>query len=163
MHTLLAPANRKKTVENSVEFGNTVVSVLLDGEDTAGQFSMLEIVGRPGTEPPYHVHQNEDETFYILEGRISFMVDGVVYDLVAGDTMFLPRNVPHTFRVRSEHARGILTVTPSGFDGYFRAIGRPVDSLDTPKPAPPPPDIHERMAKISAQFGVRMMDQQPEF
>ena len=163
METLLAPAKRSKSVLNSVAFGNAMVSFLLNGEDTNGQFSMMEIVARPGTEPPYHVHDREDETFHLLEGRIAVMIDGMVYEANAGDTVLLPRRVPHTFRVRSEHARTLLTVTPAGFDGYFRAIGDAVDSLDIPAAAPPPAGYREHVAKVSARFGVRIMDQQPEF
>jgi quercetin dioxygenase-like cupin family protein len=69
--TLLSPVKRVKTIANSVAFGNAMVSVLLDGEDTGGNFSMMEVVAKPGTEPPYHVHENEDEAFYLLEGRVS--------------------------------------------------------------------------------------------
>src|SRR6476646_6751404 len=97
---LAAPAKRVKTIENSVAFGNAMVSVLVGREDTGGSFSMMEVIAKPGTEPPYHVHEREDETFYLLEGRVSVMLDGTVYDMVPGETIFLPRQVPHTFRIR---------------------------------------------------------------
>ena len=161
--TLLAPVKRVKTIANSVAFGNAMVSVLLDGEDTGGSFSMMEVVAKPGTEPPYHVHENEDEAFYLLEGRVSVMVDGQIYDMAPGESIFLPRGVPHTFRIRSEVARTILTVTPSGFENYFRAIGHPVESLAIPDAAPPAANYFERVSRISAQHGVRIMQDQPVF
>jgi quercetin dioxygenase-like cupin family protein len=161
--TLVTPAKRVKTIENSVAFGNAMVSVLVGREDTGGSFSMMEVVMKPGTEPPYHVHEHEDEIFYLLEGRVSVMLDGTVYEVMPGETIFLPRQVPHTFRIRSEVARTILTVTPSGFEEYFRSIGHPVKALGVPETAPPPPDFFARVAQVSARHGVRIMEEQPVF
>src|SRR6185295_19787201 len=106
-----------------------VVSFLVTGEETNGSFSLLEITQRPGSEPPYHVHDLEDETIYVLEGQISFMVDGEIQELGAGQTIFLPRGIPHTFRVRSEMARTLLYLTPAGFENYFRSLGSPARSI----------------------------------
>jgi quercetin dioxygenase-like cupin family protein len=161
--TLMAPVKRAKSISNSVAYGNGVVSVLLDRQDTGGVLSVMEVVARPGTEPPYHIHEREDETFVLLEGRVSFMVDGEVFELSPGETIFLPRQVPHTFRIRSESARAILTVTPSGFEDYFRTLGHSVEALAIPQPAPPPAGFFEKIAKTSAQFGVRIMEDQPVF
>jgi quercetin dioxygenase-like cupin family protein len=161
--TISAPVKRFKAVSNSVAYGNALVCVLLDAEDTRGSFSLLEIEARPGTEPPYHVHERADETFYLLDGRVSFMVDGKVYDVVPGETLFLPRLVPHTFRIRSASARALLTVTPSGFENYFRTLGQAAGSLSIPKPAPPPPNFFQKLAQTTAKLGVRNLENQPVF
>jgi quercetin dioxygenase-like cupin family protein len=160
---MMAPVKRAKTVSNSVAHGNGLVSVLIEGKDTGGVLSVMEIVARPGTEPPYHVHEREDECLYILEGHISVMIDGDVFEVTPGDTIFMPRQVPHTFRIRSEYMRAILTVTPSGFENFFRTIGRPVEALAIPKPVPPPAGFLEKIARASEQFGVRIEEDQPVF
>jgi len=161
--TALTPVKSSKAVENSMSYGTALVTFLINGEDTGGDFSLLEMNARPGSEPPYHIHEREDETFYILEGRVSVMVDGEIHELGAGETMFLPRGIPHTFRIRSASARALLVLTPSGFEGYFRAMGQPAETLEIPEPAELPADFMERVARETAVRGVRLASTQPEF
>jgi len=146
-----------------VTFGKVNMSVLLTAENTGGVFSLVENVMRPGTEPPYHVHELEDETFYVLEGQLGVMVDGEVYEVRAGEAIFLPRGVPHTFRVRSEIVRGLGVITPSGFEKFFQAIGKPAGSMDPPSEFASDPGYFETVGRVSARFGVRLMPDQPQF
>jgi quercetin dioxygenase-like cupin family protein len=72
---------------------------------------------------PRHVHELEDELFYVLEGEHVFEVDGVEYRVGPGATVFAPRGLPHAQR-RVVHGEGrtlVLTV-PGGFDGFFREL-----------------------------------------
>lgn len=71
--------------------------------------------------PPLHIHHREDETFYILAGRYEFLVEDARLQVEAGDVVWAPRGVPHTFRVVSNEAGHCLTLcTPGGFDNFFR-------------------------------------------
>lgn len=161
--TALAPVASGPRLFNTVTFGTVNISFLLTGDETGGSFSLLESLMRPGTEPPYHIHEYEDETFYIIEGHLSVMVDGVVHECRAGETIFLPRGIPHTFRVRSEVARGLIMVTPSGFENYFKAIGKPASTLEVPSAANVVPDYAEVAGKAAAANGVRLAAEQPVF
>lgn len=161
--TALAPVIASKTLSNTVTFGTAMVTLLLTGEDTGGAFAVVESVMRPGTEPPYHIHDREDETFYIMEGHFSVMVDGVVHECRAGQTIFLPRGIPHTFRVRSEIARGLVIVTPAGFEKYFQAIGKPAATLDVPSAGSVVPDYFEIAGRAAGERGVRLAPEQPAF
>ena len=62
----LSPVTTAKTLSNTVTFGTVMMTFLITGEQTGGDFSLMEAVMRPGTEPPYHIHEREDETFYII-------------------------------------------------------------------------------------------------
>jgi hypothetical protein len=53
-----------------LRFQGGLFKVHADCADTAGQFALLEVEGGPGGEPPLHVHQNEDELFYVFEGTL---------------------------------------------------------------------------------------------
>jgi len=159
--TALAPAKAGKTLSNTVSFGTVNATLLLTGEQTGGAFSLVETMMRPGTEPPYHIHEREDETFYIMEGHVTVLVDGVVHECKAGDAIFLPRGIPHTFRVRSAVARTIAVVTPSGFEKFFQAVGQPAVSFEAP--LVPMADYAATSGRAAAAFGVRLADQQPEF
>jgi mannose-6-phosphate isomerase-like protein (cupin superfamily) len=75
-----------------------------------------------GEGPPLHVHHGEDEAIHVIEGAADFWLDGSVTRLTAGQGIFLPRGVPHTFRVTPEApARFLGVVTPGGFEGFFAA------------------------------------------
>jgi quercetin dioxygenase-like cupin family protein len=99
--------------------GAGTIGILADGEETGGAFALIEAVSRPGSEPPLHVHEREDELFYILEGEARVMVGEAVHNLSAGDMIFLPRGVPHTFRIKSPVARALTWITPAGFEQWF--------------------------------------------
>ena len=161
--TALAPVKAVKSLSNTVTFGKVNMSVLLTAEHTGGVFSLVENVMRPGTEPPYHVHEREDETFYVLEGQLGVMVDGEVHEVKAGEAIFLPRGVPHTFRVRSEIVRGLGVITPSGFEKFFQTIGKPAVSMEPPSEFASVPGYFETVGRVSASFGVRLMPEQPQF
>ena len=129
--TVMAPVSSRKTLNNTYRYARGTISVLIDGSETRGTFSLLEVMQMPGSEPPLHVHQHEDETFYVLEGRISVWVGGQVHHLEAGGSIFLPRGVPHTFRVRALNARG-------------RGTSSLPLTLDVPGPRSPTVNAHVR-------------------
>ena len=161
--TPLAPVSASKSLSNTLTFGTVNSTLLFTGENTGGAFSLLEQHMRPGTEPPYHIHEREDETFYVLEGHLSVMVDGIVHECRAGDSIFLPREIPHTFRVRSEIARALVILTPSGFEKYFQAIGKPAVSLDPPPAGATMPGYFETAARAAEACGIRLAAEQPRF
>jgi len=65
--------------------------------------------------PPYHFHYTQDEWFYILEGEIVFKIGDDIFTAKAGDSVFAPRQIPHTFTKTSEEpARMLITYQPAG-------------------------------------------------
>jgi mannose-6-phosphate isomerase-like protein (cupin superfamily) len=75
-----------------------------------------------GEGPPLHIHHGEDEAIHVLDGAADFWLEGRVMRLVAGQGVFLPRSVPHTFRVVPDGpARLLGVVTPGGMEGFFPA------------------------------------------
>ncbi|SNZ15260.1 Cupin domain protein [Natronoarchaeum philippinense] len=110
-----------------------------DAEQTDGAFTLVDHTAPPGYETPYHVHRREDEVFYVLEGEID-CYHGEDAENVAragpGDTVFLPRDIPHGFRVAGDDAcRMLVQVTPAGVEELFREVGTPAERLETPPPA----------------------------
>ena len=160
MHaTALAPFVRRRSLENTYAYGGGTVSILAGGEETGGAFAIFESVQQPGSEPPLHVHEREDEVFYILEGRVRVMVGAETHDLSGGDTIFLPKGVPHTFRIQTRMARAITLVTPAGFENWFRTIGTQATTLELPAAVHPPSDeLLARMQELSKRLGVQLLD-----
>src|SRR4051794_34070421 len=69
--------------------------------ETNGAYSFVEIVSETGDGTPLHVHQNEDEYLFVLEGTARFAVGDKIFDAEAGTMVTLPRNIPHAWGNRS--------------------------------------------------------------
>ena len=82
--------------------------------------SMVEALVKPGTGPTYHSHAREDETFYVVSGTAEVWIDREIFRREAGDRVFGPRNVFHTYRnVGNTDLKMILVYTPGGFEQSF--------------------------------------------
>jgi quercetin dioxygenase-like cupin family protein len=136
----------------SIWFLGGLMTVHADASDTNGNVALIEVTGRPGGEPPRHVHQNEDEMFYVMEGKLKVFRGEEEIILKPGNSAFLPRGVSHTFKILSNSARWLVYVTPAGFEEYFRKLGRPAERL-TPPDVVTPPDL-EKFAHVAKEFGV---------
>ncbi len=131
--------------------------VLVSSEQTDGAYSLLEMTVRQGFEPPAHYHEREDEAFYVLEGRIRFYLDGEEIVASAGEAVFLPRMVPHAFRVDTMTAKVLLLLTPGDFAHFFINLSEeaPANVMPAIPQGPPPPYLLDAIAVESAVFGIR--------
>ncbi len=82
--------------------------------DTGGAAAMFEYIGTEKTGPSLHIHLKQDEIFYVAEGEFLFQVGDSKSTLTAGDSIFLPRKVPHTWLQLSDRGKLIYWVTPAG-------------------------------------------------
>ena len=87
---------------------------------SAGELGVVEITISPGEEPPLHIHSNEDEWFYLLDGEMTFHVGDNTYGAGAGGFVLFPRGIAHTFTVESPSAHFIVINTPGGFEQMFK-------------------------------------------
>ena len=99
--------------------------------DTDGAFALIESVAPNDT--GLHVHCNEDEAFYVLEGEHQFRRGDETIDLGPGGFVFLPRGVPHAHRrIGDDAGKLLILITPAGFETFFvelseaMASGRPL-------------------------------------
>jgi quercetin dioxygenase-like cupin family protein len=101
----------------SVAVVGTIYKYLATGENTGGAYALFETLVPPNDPgPPPHLHKNEDEGFYILEGDFTFSLGDREYHLRTGDFIFLPRGIRHSYRNNSDTvARQLVLVNPSGF------------------------------------------------
>ena len=90
-----------------------VYRLLATGEQTGGAYALCEARVLPGGGPPPHWHRREDESFFILEGEITFTLDGRKVLAKAGSFLQSPRNLPHAFKNESSTpARMLMTPVP---------------------------------------------------
>jgi quercetin dioxygenase-like cupin family protein len=99
------------------------MKVLLTTEATGGAISVLMGWHKPGEGPPDHVHFEQEEMFFILEGTYELTVDGQTTTAGAGTMVFIPRNVVHRFKNAGDTTACMLDWSlPGGQDHYFKAI-----------------------------------------
>jgi len=101
-----------------------VLDVKVSGSDTAGNLAIFEQTSlSPGRGTPLHLHDFQDEVFYVLNGRYTFRVGEDRYELKSGDSIFLPRKVPHAWKQISQSGKMTVVVQPAGkLENFFMAI-----------------------------------------
>jgi mannose-6-phosphate isomerase-like protein (cupin superfamily) len=104
-----------------LRFGEVEILVKASADTTGGAFTIFE--ERDPVDTPLHVHENEDELFYVLEGEHLFQVGDEEHRAGPGDLVFAPRGVPHSQRRAVERSGRVLIMTsPAGFEGFFRML-----------------------------------------
>lgn len=98
-----------------------ILDVKISGKDTGGGLAVFEQTGlTPNGGPPLHIHPNQDEWFYVIEGQYDFQVGSDRFHLKTGDTIFLPRNVQHAFIQLSSTAKVLVSFIPAGkMENFF--------------------------------------------
>ena len=130
-------------------------TVKLDSSAAAGRFSLVEALASRATEPPLHVHHNEDEAWYVLNGHMTFHVDGQAYEADAGTFVLAPQGLPHTFTVDVEPTRVLVFASPGGFEHFAVEMGVPAVSDEAPVGlAMPSPDV---LGPVADRYGIEVI------
>jgi quercetin dioxygenase-like cupin family protein len=103
------------------------------GEQTNGALTAFENTIAPGEGPPLHTHANEDEAWYVLEGKLRFRLGADMRSVPAGSFVFVPRGTPHCFQnVGAKPARILVMFTPAGMESFFDRFASLPQSADVP-------------------------------
>jgi quercetin dioxygenase-like cupin family protein len=129
-----------------------LAEVLVDRDD----FSLVRMHAPAGDQPPLHVHEHEDEGFYVLEGSLTLWVgDADPVTLVPGEFALAPHGIPHTYRVGDSRGLFLVTSTPGTFPAFLRAAGAPAARPELPVLEGPPDG--DRLATIAADHGITLL------
>jgi quercetin dioxygenase-like cupin family protein len=115
--------------------------VKISGEETGGAYGLLEVTVRAGEGSPWHVHPDEDEWFYVLEGEFTVYVGEKRLSLTSGSFAFGPKGVPHTFIGETNGAKALIGFQPFHFEGFLREVGEPATERALPPRLAAPPDM----------------------
>jgi quercetin dioxygenase-like cupin family protein len=108
----------------NIWFGGGLITFKVTSEQSGGALCLFEHAASRGKRTPLHLHPDDDETVYVLEGEILFHVDGVEYTAGPGTAAWIPRGTPHAFLVTSEMERSLWFVTPGGaMEAFYRQAG----------------------------------------
>jgi mannose-6-phosphate isomerase-like protein (cupin superfamily) len=122
-------------------YGDSLFEFLIPSELTGGRLSVFRAMLPEGFSPPRHVHTREDEVFLVLDGDVRFDLDGRRLAAGPGTSVFMPRGVPHTFRVESPVARLLGVIAPGEFEQLFRNLSVPAGERALPTPGTVPFDV----------------------
>jgi quercetin dioxygenase-like cupin family protein len=153
---------RNPTV-NTPPQGRTIAVVgdvyrfLATGEDTNGKYALFEALVGPGGGPPPHVHSQEEEGFYILEGEITFTINGERVVAKAGAFANMPVGTPHSFKNESDKpARMLISVAPAGLEKMFMEVGVPLPEGATTASSPTKDEI-EKLLAVAPKYGIEIL------
>jgi quercetin dioxygenase-like cupin family protein len=132
-------------------FLGTLATIRLPGEASDGRFALIEFVFPRFASPPLHTHP-QDESYFVLEGRLTLKAGDERLELGTGGAAVVPRGVGHTFRVDSETARVLVLSTPAGIERMVRDGAVAAESPTLPPPDAPRPSPAE-LAEIFDRHG----------
>jgi quercetin dioxygenase-like cupin family protein len=130
---------------------------LVTGAETGGAYFAMEAIVPPGGGPPPHIHRYEDETFLVLEGQCSVLLEHEWVTAGVGDFVNVPRGTVHRFQnLGTEAARMIVTFTPAGIEEFFeetlqRAQGPTADVPDNIDA------VTARYAEAAPRYGIEFL------
>ena len=129
---------------------------LATGDDTNGRYALWEAIVPPGGGPPPHVHSREEEGFYVLDGEITFTVNGEQVVARAGTFANMPVGTPHSFRNEGDRpARMLISVAPAGMERMFFEVGVPLAEGATTA-SPPTKDEIEGLLEVAPKYGIEL-------
>ena len=143
-------------------FLNHLATVKVGAGDSASGLNAVEFTAPRGFGPPLHVHREEDELMFVIEGRVRLEFGDETVVAQAGSMVSLPSGIPHTFQVESETAR-MLTVaagrkTAPSFDRFVSTLGVATDDARIPEPVEIDPG---HVAAVCADHGIEVLGPPP--
>lgn len=149
------PTVREQDEGKTIAVVGDVYRFLATGDDTDGRYAMFEACVPPGGGPPPHIHSREEESFYVLEGEITFQVGDQRIVAKAGTFANMPVGSLHSFRNNTDKtARMIISVAPAGLEKMFLEVGQPVALGDQ---APPPSKTEiDKLLAVASSYGIEI-------
>lgn len=146
-HAIVVSSGADRAGEELRIWGLIPLQVKVATADTAGALFVFEHSEMGPGGPPRHLHHDQDEWFYVVEGEFDFEVGDEAFTLYAGDSLLAPRRVPHVWACTSERGTLLLGVQPAGsLEAFFRATCE----LDAPPPM-------EETARLFAAHGMEVV------
>ena len=131
----------------AIWYGDSLFEFLVPNDATDGKLTVFRATMAKGFSPPRHIHTREDEVFLVLEGEVTFDIDGRLRAAGPGTSVYMPRQVAHTFRIDSASAVLLGIMTPGQFEALFRNLSIPAGERALPEAGTVPIDIAAVMAE----------------
>lgn len=128
------------------------------GGETQGRYAILEQVCA-GAPPPMHVHENEEEAFYLLTGSVDLYLGDDVHPVEAGAFCIVPRGTPHSFiSTSAEPARMLVLVSPPGFEQFFAEVE---EQFPEANGMPAPDQVGPALDELATRYRLQIVGPPP--
>lgn len=141
-----------RTAGASLRVLGTAITYRLTAHETGGGYFLFESAVPVGEGVPPHRHPLESELCYVLEGRLTFRLEDEVFELEAGQTVFVPRGAVHAFQNTGAEPLRLLTLVSPGYlhEGFFAEVGVALNAPKTPL------DL-ERIVQTAAKYKIEIL------
>jgi mannose-6-phosphate isomerase-like protein (cupin superfamily) len=130
---------------------------LAAADETAGLLDASIVTQPPGQASPLHVHTQEAEAWFLLEGTMTYRAGEQLVRMGGGDFIYLPRHVPHAFRTTGTVPVRFLALTlPGGLLGIYDEVGVPAAERRLPDGGVSADDI-ARWLELGPRYGLRVV------
>ena len=129
-------------------FGGGLLTMKLTSEESGGALMLFEDELAEGKMTPLHIHADEDELLFVLEGEILVHLDGDDHAVGRHGLAFAPRGVPHAFLVTSATARVLTLQTPGSAEAFYREASEPAVAGDDPMGSVDFARVHAAAARV---------------
>jgi quercetin dioxygenase-like cupin family protein len=131
------------------------MTVKVSSRESGGAFTLIEFSGPRGFGPPRHVHEREDELFYVFDGEMRVVCGAKDWQVSSGSLVFLPHAIEHAYIITSETPiRALQLTSPGGFEDFLSELGRRPDGVGLPQPQAP--DV-ARLNEVAGRQGRRLV------
>lgn len=151
-------STNKAIAANRRTYPGAIINILVTAEQSNNSLFIAELECLPGSEPPRHVHTVEDEFIFMKHGEVTFFCGDDIIQAKAGDSVFLPKNIPHHFVITSDKAEAVLVTTPANFGEFFKNISMPYEGTAVPEvTGPPSQEAMAQMIALMNRFGMNLV------
>ena len=147
--------------QTAIWFLGALSQVRVSGVQTGGAFALADHFARRGNASPVHVHDRDDETFFVLDGELRVLVGEEEHTAGPGTVAVLPRRLSHAYVVTSATARFLTLHAPAGFEQFAAEVGQPARGLTLPPPPAGPPDF-AALAQAAARHQITILAPPPQ-
>lgn len=159
IHQTITTGRRHAPMAEARRFLSFTARILGNGTDT-GSLHAVELHLPSGESSPWHVHHEEDEWFFVIEGELEVIVGKHRVRLGAGEFAFGPRDVPHGFRITSPSSAKVLLITVGGrFSDFIADNSEPI--MDGATPSRDAPDM-ARLVDSAKRYGQEILGPLPD-
>jgi len=131
-----------------IDFCGTKMTVKVSEEQSAGAYTLIEMIHPPNVGPALHIHPKGAEAFYVLEGEYIIRCGENNYTANPGDFVFIPKGVPHNYHSGGEGGK-VLVLSPAGLEKYFAGVAEAL------KAGPITWELEQEIAK---RYGQEFLD-----
>ncbi len=134
-------------------------TIKASSEQTQNAYSLHISTVPVGHGPALHIHHHQDEAFYVLDGRVSVRCGEQTWNGSTGAFFFLPRGIPHTFKVEGDTPLKMLVIASPGgtygFDHFMQEMGIPALAHSMP---PAEPINKEKLQQLATKYGIEFIE-----